>query len=60
MNFVPKVKIEILLADDQVDEVVKVLTKAATTGKVGDGKIAVLPVDNVLRIRTGEQGDDAL
>ena len=60
VNFVPKVKLEILLADDQVDAVVKVLAETANTGKVGDGKIAVLPVDNVLRIRTGEQGNEAL
>lgn len=60
VNFVPKVKIEIYAADDQVDSVVKVISQTANTGKVGDGKIAVLPVENLLRIRTGEHGNEAL
>jgi len=60
VDFVPKVKVEILLADDQVQGVVDALTKAARTGKIGDGKIWVMPVEQVVRIRTGEMGPDAL
>ena len=60
VDFVPKVKVEILLADDQVQGVVNALTKAARTGKIGDGKIWVMPVEQVVRIRTGEMGPDAL
>jgi nitrogen regulatory protein P-II 1 len=60
VDFVPKVKVEILLADDQVQGVVDAVTKAARTGKIGDGKIWVMPVEQVVRIRTGEMGPDAL
>ena len=60
VDFVPKVKIEVLCDDDQVDGVVDAVTKAARTGKIGDGKIWVSPVEQVVRIRTGEMGPDAL
>lgn len=60
VDFVPKVKVEIVVADDDVDEVVEAIVKAARTGKIGDGKIWVVEVDRVLRIRTGESGPDAL
>ncbi len=60
VDFIPKAKIEIVVADDQVDKVVEVVTDAARTGKIGDGKIFVLPVERVLRVRTGEENDDAV
>jgi nitrogen regulatory protein P-II 1 len=60
VDFVPKVKIEVLCDDDQVDGIVDAVTKAARTGKIGDGKIWVTPVEQVVRIRTGEMGPDAL
>ena len=60
VDFVPKVQIEVVVEDDHVQGVVDALTKAARTGKIGDGKIWVLPVDQVYRIRTGEMGPDAV
>jgi nitrogen regulatory protein P-II 1 len=60
VDFVPKVKVEILVGDDQTQGVVDAVTKAARTGKIGDGKIWVVPVEQVVRIRTGEMGPDAL
>ena len=60
VDFVPKVKVEVLCDDDQVDGVVEALAKAARTGKIGDGKVWVTPVEQVMRIRTGEMGPDAL
>ena len=60
VDFVPKVKLEVLCDDDQVSGVVDAVAKAARTGKIGDGKIWVVPVEQVLRIRTGEMGPDAL
>ena len=60
VDFVPKVKVEVLCDDDQVGGVVDAVAKAARTGKIGDGKIWVVPVEQVLRIRTGEMGPDAL
>lgn len=60
LNMVPKVKIEVVVDDGQVDEVVKTIVNAARTGEVGYGKIFVSPVDEVVRIRTGEQGDCAV
>ena len=60
VDFVPKVKVEVLCDDDQVSGVVDAIAKAARTGKIGDGKIWVVPVEQVLRIRTGEMGPDAL
>ena len=60
VNFLPKTKIEILVADGQAASVVKVIQDTANTGKVGDGKIAVFAVEEVIRIRTGEHGEEAL
>ena len=60
VDFVPKVKVEVLCDDDQLQGVVDAITKAARTGKIGDGKIWVLSVEQVVRIRTGEMGPDAL
>lgn len=60
VDFVPKTLIEILAADDQVPAIVEVILKSANTGKVGDGKIFISPVNDVQRIRTGERGVDAL
>ena len=60
VDFVPKVKVEILCDDDQVQGIMDAITKAARTGKSGDGKIWVAPVEEVVRIRTGERGPDAL
>ncbi|HWO70439.1 MAG TPA: P-II family nitrogen regulator [Actinomycetota bacterium] len=60
VDFVPKVKVEVLVDDADAQGVVDAITKAARTGKIGDGKIWVLPVEQVVRIRTGERGPDAL
>ncbi len=60
VDFLPKSKIEIAVADDMVEQALEAITNAARTGKVGDGKIFVTPVEQVLRIRTGETGDNAL
>ncbi|MDO5638545.1 MAG: P-II family nitrogen regulator [Neisseria sp.] len=60
VDFLPKIQIDIVLADDQVERAVETIIDAARTGKVGDGKIFVTPVDQVIRIRTGETGDVAV
>jgi len=60
VDFVPKIRIEILAEDADVDAVIDAITDAARTGKIGDGKVWTLPVDDVVRIRTGERGPDAL
>jgi nitrogen regulatory protein P-II 1 len=60
VDFLPKVKIEIVTTDDVVDQAVEAIIKAARTGKIGDGKIFVFPVEQVIRIRTGETGDAAI
>ena len=60
VDFLPKVKIETVVADDAVDGAVKAIVGAAKTGKIGDGKVFVLPVEQVVRIRTEETGDEAL
>ena len=60
VDFLPKVKIEVAIDDDQLEGVVDAITKAANTGKVGDGKIFVSPLEEVVRIRTGESGPDAV
>jgi len=60
VNFIPKVKIEVVVADDHVEQVIEAITKAARTDKIGDGKIFVLDVERVVRIRTGETDIDAL
>jgi nitrogen regulatory protein P-II 1 len=60
VDFLPKVKIEIVLADEIVDQAVEAIIKAAHSGKIGDGKIFVMPVEQVVRIRTGETGEAAI
>ena len=60
VDFIPKAKMEIIVDGDQVDEVIDTICKAAQTGKIGDGKIFVLPVDEVVRVRTGEKGTEAI
>ncbi len=60
VDFLPKVKLEIAIADDQVDAVIEAITKAANTGKIGDGKIFVMNLEQVIRIRTGETGNAAV
>ncbi|RME33992.1 MAG: P-II family nitrogen regulator [Gammaproteobacteria bacterium] len=60
VDFMPKVKVEIAVSDDRVEEAIEAITGAANTGKIGDGKIFVLPLEQVVRIRTGETGDGAL
>ena len=60
VDFLPKVKIEVVVENNQVDEVVEAIEKAAHTGRIGDGKIFVIPVENVIRIRTGERGKEAI
>ncbi len=60
VNFVPKVKLELVVADGVADQMVEVITKTAQTGKIGDGKIFVLDVEQAVRVRTGETGDDAI
>lgn len=60
VDFLPKVKIEILVDDDQAGEVADTIITAARTGRIGDGKIFILPMDDVVRIRTGERGADAI
>ena len=60
VDFIPKVKVEIVIAGDRVDAVVEAIIDSVKTGKIGDGKIFVLPVDMVCRIRTGERDDQAI
>jgi nitrogen regulatory protein P-II 1 len=60
VNFVPKVKLELVVPDGQADQMVEVISKTAQTGKIGDGKIFVLDVEQAVRVRTGETGDDAI
>jgi len=60
VDFLPKVKIEVVLADEQVDAAVEAIVNAAKTGKIGDGKIFIMSVEQAIRIRTGEEGNDAL
>lgn len=60
VDFLPKIKLEIVLAVDQVDGCVEAIVKAANTGRIGDGKIFVTPVEQVIRIRTGEEGEAAV
>jgi nitrogen regulatory protein PII len=60
VDFLPKVKIEVVLADAQVKPAAEAIIKAARTGKIGDGKIFILPIDNAMRIRTDDQGEAAV
>jgi nitrogen regulatory protein P-II 2 len=60
ISFMPKLKLEVALAEDRVDDVIATITKGARTGKIGDGKVFVLDLESVLRVRTGETGEGAL
>jgi len=60
VDFIPKVKLELIVDVEQTEEVVECIRQAAMTGKIGDGKIFVLPVEEVIRVRTGETGKDAI
>ncbi len=60
VDFLPKIKLEIVLPDDLVEKAVQVVQNAAGTGKIGDGKIFLIPVEDVIRIRTGERGEKAV
>jgi len=60
IDFLPKLKIEIIVGSEQVDQVIDTIVEAARTGKIGDGKIFVLPVEQVVRVRTGERGQEAI
>jgi nitrogen regulatory protein P-II 1 len=60
VDFLPKVKIQILVPDEKVSQVVDAILQTSRTGKIGDGKIFIVPVEEVIRIRTGEKGSDAI
>ncbi|MEJ7553991.1 MAG: nitrogen regulator P-II GlnB [Aquificaceae bacterium] len=60
IDFLPKVKIEVIVRDEDVEKVVDTIMKTAQTGRVGDGKIFIIPVEDVIRIRTGERGEQAI
>jgi nitrogen regulatory protein P-II 1 len=60
VDFLPKVKIEVVVENGQVDDVIEAIQQAARTGRIGDGKIFVVPVENVIRVRTGERGKEAI
>jgi nitrogen regulatory protein P-II 1 len=60
VDFVPKVRMELVVDDDLVEKVIDIVVRSARTGKIGDGKVWVVPVDTVVRVRTGERGADAL
>ncbi|HSR63918.1 MAG TPA: P-II family nitrogen regulator [Gammaproteobacteria bacterium] len=60
VDFLPKIKLEVAVPDDMADKVIEVITNAANTGKIGDGKIFVYELEQAIRIRTGESGNDAL
>jgi nitrogen regulatory protein P-II 1 len=60
VDFVPKLRVEVVVDDQQVNEVVDAIVAAAQTGKIGDGKVWVIPVEQIVRVRTGERGPDAI
>ncbi len=60
VDFLPKIKLDIVISEDQVDEVVKLISEAARTGKIGDGKIFVSSIEKIVRIRTGEEDEEAI
>jgi len=60
VDFLPKIKMEIIVSDNQVEDVINTIMKAAQTGRIGDGKIFVTDLQDTVRIRTGERGDDAV
>jgi nitrogen regulatory protein P-II 1 len=60
VDLLPKIKVEVVVLDEDVPRILNVITKAARTGEMGDGKLFVLPVENAVRVRTGEDGDNAI
>ncbi|WP_320822441.1 P-II family nitrogen regulator [Reinekea sp.] len=60
VDFLPKVKVDVAIGDELVDQAIEAISKAANTGKIGDGKIFVLPLEQAIRIRTGETGNEAI
>ncbi len=60
VDFIPKIRLELIVSDDQVEQVIDTIIKVARTGKIGDGKIFVLPVEHIVRVRTGETGSEAI
>ncbi len=60
VDFLPKIKIDLVVAENQVDEVVSLISESARTGKIGDGKIFVSPIEKIIRIRTGEEDEEAI
>lgn len=60
VDFLPKIKLEIVVADDDISKVVEAIQNAAKTGRIGDGKIFIIPIEEIVRIRTGETGSDAI
>ena len=60
VDFIPKVKVEIVTTDDLVEKIIETVISAVSTGKIGDGKIFVLPIEEVVRVRTGEKGNEAI
>jgi nitrogen regulatory protein PII len=60
VDFLPKIKVEVVVADDMVAPITEAIARVAKTGKIGDGKIFVSPIEQVIRIRTGEEGEDAI
>ncbi len=60
VDFLPKIKIELVVAENEVEKIIEILTEAARTGKIGDGKIFVTPVEKIVRIRTGEEDEEAI
>jgi nitrogen regulatory protein P-II 1 len=60
VDFLPKIKLDVVVSDDMVDKVVEAIVTSASTGRIGDGKIFILPLEEAIRIRTGERGPDAV
>lgn len=60
VDFLPKIKLELIVADEDVDSIISVIIESAKTGKIGDGKIFVSPIEKIVRIRTGEQDEEAI
>ncbi len=60
VDFIPKIKIEVVVSEDMVEKVVETIVNSARTGRIGDGKVFIVPVEDIIRIRTGERGKDAI
>jgi nitrogen regulatory protein P-II 1 len=60
VDFIPKIKIEVVVSDDIAEKVVETIVNAARTGRIGDGKVFIIPVEDAVRIRTGERGENAI